>query len=58
MTALAWFALIVFAIAIVAVISNVVDGTVSALLGVIVMVWFGVMTEVDAFTLVDWNVGR
>src|SRR5512134_1251987 len=56
MTALAWFALIVFAIAIVAVISNVVDGTVAALLGVIVMIWFGVMTEVDAFQLVDWNV--
>jgi Na+/H+ antiporter NhaD/arsenite permease-like protein len=56
MTALAWFALIVFAIAIVVVISNVVDGTVAALLGVIVMVWFGVMTEVDAFQLVDWNV--
>ena len=56
MTALAWFALIVFAIAIVVVISNVVDGTVAALIGVIVMVWFGVMTEVDAFQLVDWNV--
>ena len=56
MTALAWFALIVFVIAIVVVISNVVDGTVAALLGVIVMIWFGVMTEVDAFGLVDWNV--
>jgi Na+/H+ antiporter NhaD/arsenite permease-like protein len=56
MTALAWFALVVFAIAIVAVVSNVVDGTVAALLGVIVMVWFGVMTETDAFQLVDWNV--
>ena len=56
MTALAWFALIVFLIAIVAVITNVVDGTVSALLGVTVMIWFGVMSEVDAFQLVDWNV--
>ena len=56
MTALAWFALIVFAIAIIVVISNVVDGTVAALLGVAVMVWFGVITDVDAFQLVDWNV--
>jgi Na+/H+ antiporter NhaD/arsenite permease-like protein len=56
MDALAWFALVIFAIAIVVVISNVVDGTVAALLGVIVMIWFGVMTEVDAFGLVDWNV--
>ena len=56
MTALAWFALVVFAITIVVVISNVVDGTVAALIGVGVMVWFGVMTEVDAFQLVDWNV--
>ncbi|MGZ8259364.1 MAG: SLC13 family permease [Caldimonas sp.] len=53
---MAWFALVVFLIAIVLVISNVVDGTVAALLGVTVMIWFGVMTDVDAFTLVDWNV--
>jgi Na+/H+ antiporter NhaD/arsenite permease-like protein len=56
MPVLAWFALIVFAIAIVVVISNVVDGTIAALLGVVVMIWFGVMTDVDAFQLVDWNV--
>ncbi len=56
MTALAWFALVVFAFAIILIITNVVDGTVAALLGVAVMVWFGVFTEVDAFQLVDWNV--
>jgi Na+/H+ antiporter NhaD/arsenite permease-like protein len=56
MDALAWFALVIFAISIVIVIANVVDSTVAALLGVIVMIWFGVMTEVDAFGLVDWNV--
>src|SRR5512147_1924769 len=56
MSPLARFALIIFAITVVVVISNVVDGTVAALLGVIVMVWFGVMTDVDAFQLVDWNV--
>jgi Na+/H+ antiporter NhaD/arsenite permease-like protein len=56
MDVLAWFALVVFAIAILVVIANVIDSTVAALLGVIVMIWFGVMTEVDAFQLVDWNV--
>jgi hypothetical protein len=45
MTAMAWFALAVFFIAIVLVISNVVVGTVAALLGVTVMVCFYVMTE-------------
>ncbi len=56
MAGLAWLALIIFAITIVVVIANVVDGTTAALLGVTAMVWFGVMTEVDAFGLVDWNV--
>ncbi len=56
MDALAWLAIAVFAITIVAVISNVVDSTVAALIGVVVMIWIGVMTDVDAFGLVDWNV--
>jgi Na+/H+ antiporter NhaD/arsenite permease-like protein len=56
MSPLAWFALITFAITVVVVIANVVDGTIAALLGVTVMVWFGVVTDVDAFGLVDWNV--
>lgn len=56
MDAMAWFALIVFAITIVVVIANVVDATIAALIGVAVLIWFGVMTEVDAFQLVDWNV--
>jgi Na+/H+ antiporter NhaD/arsenite permease-like protein len=56
MSPLAWFALIIFAITVVVVIANVVDGAIAALLGVAVMVWFGVMTDVDAFGLVDWNV--
>lgn len=51
-----WLALIVFTVTIVGIISNVVDGTVAALLGVTAMIWLGVMSEVDAFTLVDWNV--
>jgi Na+/H+ antiporter NhaD/arsenite permease-like protein len=53
---MAWYAIGVFAIAIVAVITGVVDSTIAALIGVVVMVWIGVMTEVDAFGLVDWNV--
>jgi Na+/H+ antiporter NhaD/arsenite permease-like protein len=56
MSPLAWFSLLIFAITVVVVIANVVDGAIAALLGVAVMVWFGVMTDVDAFGLVDWNV--
>ena len=56
MSLTAWLALAIFAIAIVAVITNVVDSTVAALLGVVAMIVFGVMTEIDAFGFVDWNV--
>ncbi len=56
MSLTAWLALAIFAIAIVAVITNVVDSTVAALLGVVAMIVFGVMSEVDAFGFVDWNV--
>ena len=56
MEPLAWYAIAIFAIAIVAIITNIVDGTAAALIGVVAMVWIGVMTEVDAFGLVDWNV--
>jgi Na+/H+ antiporter NhaD/arsenite permease-like protein len=56
MDTMAWLALLVFAITIAAVISNVLDSTVAALIGVVVMIWIGVMTDVDAFGLVDWNV--
>ncbi len=51
-----WVTLIVFAITIVVVITNVIDGTLAALLGVVAMVWLGIMTETDAFNYVDWNV--
>ena len=51
-----WLALIVFGLTILAVITNVVDATLAALLGVTVMCWLGVMTETDAFNYVDWNV--
>jgi Na+/H+ antiporter NhaD/arsenite permease-like protein len=56
MDAIAWLTVAIFAITIVVVISNAVDSTVAALIGVTVMVWIGVMTETDAFGLVDWNV--
>ena len=56
MDALGWLAVAVFAITIVFVITDIVDSTVAALIGVVVMIWFGVMSEVDAFGLVDWDV--
>ncbi|MBI2294079.1 MAG: permease, partial [Betaproteobacteria bacterium] len=51
-----WLTLIIFAVTILAVVTNVIDSTAAGLIGVVVMVWVGVMTETDAFTLVDWNV--
>ncbi|MDP1693340.1 MAG: SLC13 family permease [Burkholderiaceae bacterium] len=56
MDALGWMAVAVFAITIVAVVTPIVDSTVAALVGVAAMVWIGVMSDVDAFGLVDWNV--
>ena len=56
MDALSWLAIAIFAITIVAVIVNIVDSTVAALIGVVAMIWFGVVSEVDAFGLVDWDV--
>jgi Na+/H+ antiporter NhaD/arsenite permease-like protein len=51
-----WLALGIFAVTILAVITNVVDSTLAALIGVAVMIWLGVMSETDAFGYVDWNV--
>jgi Na+/H+ antiporter NhaD/arsenite permease-like protein len=56
MDAMAWAAVAVFVVTILIVITNVVDSTVAALIGVVVMIWIGVMSDVDAFGLVDWNV--
>ena len=52
----AWLALAIFSVTILAVIVGVIDRAVAALLGVALMVWTGVMTEVEAFRYVDWNV--
>ena len=51
-----WVAIGIFALTILVVITNVIDSTVAALLGVVVMIWMGTMTEVEAAQLVDWNV--
>jgi len=51
-----WFTLIVFALTILVVITNWIDSTLAALIGVAIMVWAGVMSDTDAFKLVDWNV--
>ena len=51
-----WLTIGVFAATILAVVANKLDSTASALIGVVVMVWMGAMTETDAFLLVDWNV--
>jgi len=49
-------AAIIFLISIILVITGWIDSVLAALLGVVCMVWFGVMTDRDAFTVVDWNV--
>lgn len=51
-----WLTLVVFGLTILAVITNIVDATLAALIGVAVMCWLGIMTEADAFRYVDWNV--
>src|SRR5688572_26687468 len=51
-----WLTIAVFFITIIAVVANWIDSTAAALVGVAVMIWIGVMTETDAFKLVDWNV--
>ncbi|MBI3028989.1 MAG: permease [Candidatus Rokubacteria bacterium] len=49
-------ALTIFSATILLVILGLIDRTVTALLGVGIMVWAGVMGEVEAFLFVDWNV--
>ena len=51
-----WFTLILFALTILVVITNWIDSTLTALIGVSIMCWAGVMTEAEAFKYVDWNV--
>jgi len=56
METMQWVTLAIFAITILAVVTNVIDSTLAALIGVAVMIWAGVMTDEDAFKYVDWNV--
>jgi Na+/H+ antiporter NhaD/arsenite permease-like protein len=52
----AWLSLGIFSVAIVVIILGIIDRSVTALVGVGLMVWAGVMTETEAFLYVDWNV--
>lgn len=56
MELLQWLTIAVFVITIIAVVANWIDSTAAALVGVAVMIWMGVMSEIEAFKLVDWNV--
>ena len=56
MEPMSWIALVIFAVTILIVITGWIDSTAAALLGVAAMIWLGVMTEEDAFKIVDWNV--
>jgi len=56
MDAMQMLTLFVFGVTILIVITNWIDSTLAALIGVAVMCWLGIMTETDAFKYVDWNV--
>ena len=49
-------AIIIFCVSIVLVITGIIDTVIAAFLGVVGMIFFSVMTDVDAFKVVDWNV--
>ena len=49
-------AIIIFLVSIFLVITGIIDTVVAAFLGVVFMIAFKVMTDVDAFKVVDWNV--
>jgi Na+/H+ antiporter NhaD/arsenite permease-like protein len=46
----------IFLVSIILVITGVIDTVIGAFLGVIAMIAFGVMTDLQAFQVVDWNV--
>jgi Na+/H+ antiporter NhaD/arsenite permease-like protein len=51
-----WVATIIFLASIILVITGWIDSVLAALLGILCMIFFGVMTDIDAFKIVDWNV--
>lgn len=48
--------IIIFLAAIILIITGVIDTVIAAFLGILAMIIFGVMTDADAFKVVDWNV--
>ena len=51
-----WITVIIFTGTILAIVSGKIDSSVTALLGVLFMIWFGTMSVGEAFNAVDWNV--
>ena len=49
-------AIAIFLATIILVVTNRVEPSAAALVGVAAMIWTGVMTEQEAFLYVDWNV--
>src|SRR5512136_3122840 len=49
-------ALGIFAVSIFLVITGWIDSVLAAIMGVVAMILFGVMSDVQAFKIVDWNV--
>ena len=47
---------VIFIASIILVITGWIDSVLAALLGILFMIFFGVMTDVQAFQIVDWNV--
>jgi Na+/H+ antiporter NhaD/arsenite permease-like protein len=47
---------VIFLASIILVITGWIDSVIAALLGILFMIYFGVMSDVDAFKIVDWNV--
>ena len=56
MEATMFVSIIIFAITIVLVITGIIDTVIAAFLGVTAMIACGVMTDAEAFKVVDWNV--
>ena len=56
MEAMMLTSIIIFSAAIILVITGVIDSVIAAFLGILAMIVFGVMTDLDAFKVVDWNV--
>ena len=47
---------VIFLASIILVITGWIDSVLAALLGILFMIYFGIMSDIDAFKIVDWNV--